>query len=301
MAVVRIGPINAATPTPIAPDGTFDRDSAKRLCRRWLETGLDGVLLLGSMGEGMYLPDDVRSAFVRLALEEVGNRLTLFVSAADVSRERMKRRALEYARMGAPCVVLCLPPNAPAARAVADVKAVADSCPVPCAYYDIPANTGVPLVLGEIRDILGHGNIVAFKDSSGNDLIAQGLTSGGLRPKDVKLLDGNEYRTAFSAALGYDGVLHGGGALTARWVRAIWSQARTGDLRQAIEADREKALFLAAVYNRFSRPLQNTVGQKYALMLLGCLDSEAVVIDQTLDEASRNRIRAAVDAHRSRL
>jgi 4-hydroxy-tetrahydrodipicolinate synthase len=294
MPELRIGPINAASPTPLGPDGELDLPSAHRLCRRWLEVRLDGVLILGSMGEGSFLSEATRNQFVTTALEAAGNQLTVFVSAADQSFARMRERAAAYAKIGAPCVVLCSPPAVTPARAVADIKRLADACPAPCAYYDVPARTGVVLTLADILDILGHPNIVAFKDSSASEVIAQGITSSALRPAGVSLLDGVEYRTAFSAALGYDGVVHGGGVLTARCVRAIWNLAKQNRFPEAIDLDRENALFLATVYNRLSRPLQNTIGQKYALQLLGVFDSPWVAIDQSLDAASRARIEKAV-------
>jgi 4-hydroxy-tetrahydrodipicolinate synthase len=201
--------------------------------------------------------------------------------------------------MGVRCVVLCVAGGVSPQRAIADVKSVADACPVPCAYYDVPSRTGTALTLNDILDLLSHPNIVALKDSSGSEVIAQGVTSPEFRPKDVTLLDGVEYRTVFSQAVGYDGVLHGGGVLTARRVRAIWQLAASGRLREAVELDRQNALFLAGVYNRFSRPLQNTIGQKYALQLLGVLDSPAAAVDQVLDAASRARIEALVNEHRT--
>jgi 4-hydroxy-tetrahydrodipicolinate synthase len=293
-----IGPVNAATPTPLNPEGEFDCPSAQRLCRRWFDMSLDGVLLLGSMGEGDLLSDAARCAFLQTALTETGDRLTIFASAADRSRQRMKERALAYAGMGAHCIVLCAPPGVSPQRAVDDVKAVADACPIPCAYYDVPARTGVALSLQDILSILAHPNIVAFKDSSTSEVIAQGVTSPERRPNGVRLLDGVEYRAAYSAALGYDGVLHGGGVLTARRVRRIWELAQAGRFREALALDRENALFLATVYNRLSRPLQNTIGQKYALHLLGVLDHPAVALDQSLNDESRARIAQAVKAHR---
>jgi len=293
-----IGPINAATPTPLLPDGSLDRVSAKRLCKRWLDLRLDGVLLLGSMGEGPYLSDATRNAFVEVALQDAGDRLTLFASAGDVSRARMMERALRYADLGVHCVVLFLPPKIPASRAIEDVLAVADACPVPCAYYDVPANTGTPLVVNEILEILSHPNVHVMKDSSNNPLIAQGLTDPELRAEDCRLLDGAEYHTTYSYQLGYGGVLHGGGVLTGKWVRTIWESMRSGRIDEALEMDRRKTRFLASVYSRFSRPLQNTIGQKYALKVLGVFDHEAVVIDQALDDASRARIEQAVEVHR---
>jgi dihydrodipicolinate synthase/N-acetylneuraminate lyase len=299
MRKLQIGPINAASPTPLNADGELDRPSARRLSRRWLDLQLDGVFVLGSMGEGGLLSDATRTAFLEMALDEAGDNLAIFVSAADSSLARMRERALTCAKMGAPCVVLCIAPGVSPARAVDDVKRIADACPVPCAYYDVPSRTGTALALNDILRILAHPNIVAFKDSSTSEVIAQGVTSSEFRPIGVSILDGVEYRTAVSAALGYDGVLHGGAVLTARRVRAIWELAQAGRFREAFELDRENALFLATVYNRMSRPLQNTIGQKYALHLLGVLDDPAVVVDQLLDDESRARIASAVEAHRS--
>lgn len=300
MSELRVGVVNVATPTPLKPDGSFDAASARRLCKRWVDHGIDGVLIIGSMGEGPYLTDDVRNAFVELALQEAGDRVTIFASAADTSRLRMEERALRYARMGAHCVVLCLPGvNTPPPKAVADVKAVAELCPAPCAYYETPENTGTALVLNELLDILSHRNIKVLKDSSNNALISQGLTAPEYRPLGVKLLDGIEYRTPISRLLGYDGVLHGGGVLTGRWVRRIWDTAGEGKLADAMAMDRAKAMFLARVYNRFSRPLQNAMGQKYALKLLGVLDHDTVAVNQSLDDAARTRIREAVAEYRN--
>lgn len=298
MANLQIGPINAATPTPLTACGCLDYGSASRLAARWREVGLDGVLLLGSMGEGSLVANQDRVAFLELALAEAGDQLTIFACAADSSRERMREQALQYASMGAPCVVLAIPRGVSVAKGIADVKAVADSCPVPCGYYEVPAATGVALNAQEIACLLSHENIVALKDSSNNPLLSQALTSEHYRLPGVKILDGVEYRTAYSRAMGYDGVLHGGGVLTARRVRAIWEMGCNGHAAEAMELDRDNSLFLGTVYNRFSHPLQNTIGQKYALKLLGILDSEAVLVDQALDESSKTRISAAVEQNR---
>lgn len=291
---MHLGKVNAATPTPLRADGSFDAASAKRLCQRWRAIGLDGVLLLGTMGEGLKLSDAVREAWVELALAEVGSKVTCFASAADVSRERMIARARRYAALGAPCVVLCLPPQVPAPQAIADVLAVADACPVPCGYYEIPANTGTALLLEEILQVLAHPNIVVCKDSSYNALLAQALTSPEYRPPRVKLLDGNEYRTVETALLGYDGVLHGGGVLTARWVRRIWELVADGRIAEAVALDRAKSLALGQLYNRFRPPLQNIAGQKYALQLLGVLDCPRTVDGQELSADDRKRVEGVV-------
>ncbi len=293
----QLGPINAASPTPLCADGGCDLEAARNLCRRWREIALDGVLILGSMGEGPMLSDKTRDDFVEVVLLETDDALPVFVSVADVSRQRMLERARRYVKMGAKWIVVTAPPGQSNGRVLADVKSIADACPVPCMYYEVPVNTGVTLQLDDLLDLVSHPNVRAIKDSTGNALLAQALTSEQYRPQGVTLFDGTEYHAALSAALGYDGVIHGGGTLTALAVRAIWAAACEGRWEEAFRIDRENSLFLASVYNRFSRPLQNIAGQKYALQLLGVFQSIECCVDQAVDDLSRARIEQAVTAY----
>ena len=287
---VRIGPINAATPTPLLPDRSFDYGSGKRLCQRWVDVGLDGVLILGSMGEGLLLAEQARTAFVEQALSEIGDRLTIFVSAADYTSENMRRRALQYSAMGAHAVVLSAPVGAAPQDALEQVLKVCDACPAPCVYYEVPPVTGVALSAEQIATILAHPNVCAFKDSSNNPLLTQVLTAPDRQRNGVQFLDGVEYRVSLSSYFGYDGVIHGGGVLTARLVRSIWEKVQQGPTAEARELDRQNSLFLGRVYNRLAGPVQNVAGQKYALKLMGILEHEALLVDQRLDDASRHRI-----------
>jgi len=137
-----------------------------------------------------------------------------------------------------------------------------------------------------------------MKDSSGNDLLSNVLPA--YKPDGVSLFHGTEYRIAHTALLGYDGALHGGGTLTGKHVRMIWEAAKAGRIDDAIKMDRINTICLATIYNRFSsNPLQNILGQKYALTLLGALDHAVDVECQQLDDASKARVKKAVDEHRS--
>src|SRR6185369_826148 len=96
--------------------------------------GLDGVLLLGSMGEGMLLDESIRTSFVETALADAGGQLSIFVSVADHTAEQMRERAIRYARMGASCLVLAAPVGISAAEAVKQVLDLCDTSTIPCAY-----------------------------------------------------------------------------------------------------------------------------------------------------------------------
>lgn len=75
--------------------------------------------------------------------------------------------------------------------------------------------------------------------------------------------------------------------------------AKDGRMREAFTLDRERTLCMGQLYNRFSHPLQNIVGQKYALRVLGCIAHEATAVHQPLDDASRERIEKTVEEFRA--
>ncbi len=300
MSNVELGVIHAATPTPVMPNGELDKAGAKKLFKRMVDIKLDGVLLLGTMGEGSLLPESTREDFVESAVKDLKGKLNLLANASDSSRSRMLAQSKRYEALGVDCIVLCLTPKVSMRKAIEDVHAVAESMDIPCVFYNIPATTGQTPVLDEINEILSHPNIIALKESSGNSLIAQGLTQKNGRPDGVKIFDGDEYRSAYSAMLGFDGVLHGGGVVTAKIVREIWRCGQVSDWMQATELDRLKSLCLAKIYNRFSSPLQNIAGQKYALQLLdGFGEYVDVLADQKLSQSDRGRVEQAVESCRS--
>lgn len=289
------GPVNAAVPTPLDPDGRVDVASIPKYIDRLVGLGLNGAMILGTMGEGRFLSNADRDLMVEKTLEAAGDRITIYCTVADASRALMIERAKRYVKMGAHAIVVCITPGRPAPKGITDVHAVADASEKPCAYYDIPVNTGVNLVLNQLLDILTHDNIKVMKDSSGNDLVAQALPAH--KPDGVSIFHGSEYRIAHTALLGYDGCLHGGGALTGRHVRMIWNAVKEGRIDDALKMDRENTLCLAKIYNRFEPNLQNVLGQKYALHLMGAMDHACDVDRNTLPDDAKQRVKQAVDAH----
>lgn len=297
-----IGPINAALPTPLDTNKNLDEESLRRLCSHCIEIGLDGIFILGSMGEGTLLPESARARAVEIVQEELGSRdIKIFVSAADVSAERMRERAERYASLGADYAILMIPQNLSIEKGIDELHRVADSSEIPCGYYEVPVVTQRALSFNQLKRVLAHDNIHIFKDSSNNALFAQGISEGLLKEANVTTLDGVEFRAAFSARLGYDGVLHGGGALTARRVRRIWQLVSDGRLEEAIELDRRNSLFLAAIYDRFLTATRATIGQKYALKLLTVFSDESLLLDQELDADARERIGAVLSEHHDEL
>ena len=86
--------------------------------------------------------------------------------------------------------------------------------------------------------------------------------------------------------------------MTGRGVRCIWTAAKAGEMQKAMELDRINSLCLGGIYNRFSGPVQNISGQKFALKLMGLFSDERTIVDQPLDEAAYRRIASVLEENR---
>jgi 4-hydroxy-tetrahydrodipicolinate synthase len=166
----RIQGVFPPIPTPFDGAGRLDRRALADNVRRWMKTGLTGVLALGSNGEAALLDEDecdtvlevVRGAVPkdRLVLAGVGRESTRLTVAAT-------KRA---GRLGADAVLVRTPfffksQMTPEAL-FAHFSAVADASPVPVLLYNLPGVTGVTLTLPIVARLAEHQNIVGIKETS---------------------------------------------------------------------------------------------------------------------------------------
>ncbi|NDC79050.1 MAG: dihydrodipicolinate synthase family protein, partial [Chitinophagia bacterium] len=90
----RLGGLVIAMPTPLKENEDLDAASFRRLIDHCIGEGADGVMILGSMGEGVALADNVREEAMEVAREHVDKRVPLLVTVSGAST----RRTIEYAR-----------------------------------------------------------------------------------------------------------------------------------------------------------------------------------------------------------
>jgi 4-hydroxy-2-oxoglutarate aldolase len=158
-------------------DDELDTEGLKSNVRRWMGTGLAGVLVLGSNGEGPMLDAEESYRAACAAREEVPADRTLIVGAGEESTHATIGAVRRAAKAGAD-VVLVRTPSYFKSQMTADVLvrhyiAVADASPVPVLPYNVPGFTGVKLPAEAVARLASHPNIPGVKDSSA-DLVQIG-------------------------------------------------------------------------------------------------------------------------------
>lgn len=134
-------------PTPFLPDGELDLGSVPGLVAFVRATGVDGMTILGVLGEAGRLGDAERTAVLRAVLDAAGGSIPVCVGVSHASTHRAIAFAREAEAAGAHSVMLAPPPlPRPTDAALRrHYLAVASAISVPVVVQDHPASSGVPM------------------------------------------------------------------------------------------------------------------------------------------------------------
>lgn len=138
---------------------------------RWLESGLDGVLVFGSTGEYVYLTDDERRPLLAAARRAVPSDRLFLVGCGAESTATALRYLREAADEGADAALVVTPVYYTRGDTAAQRRHytyLADHSPIPVLLYSVAPYTAYDLPVDLILELAEHPNIVGIKDSSGD-------------------------------------------------------------------------------------------------------------------------------------
>lgn len=293
--------VYSASITPLTEDGGLDVDGLGRIFERNVRHGVDGIFILGSMGEWQCFDSAFRDRLVAESVRALAGRTELLVGITDVSTEAAldnMRRAAEHAFDS---YVFMLPKNG-VSDPVREVCRVLDAADRPVYYYHCPPNNGIELSLAQFEAILSHPNLKGIKNSASNMWLRRELIllkqEKGLKPV---LLEGQEWAADEALLVGYDGMLCGMGALGSRFMVGIARAVDGGDVAEAVRLQNR---FIGLFHGVYGAGLETVwVGQKYALKCLGLCASERTLAQrmEALTETRKREIEACVEAFRKEL
>lgn len=149
--------------TPFHDDESLDLESLERMIRFMARAGLDGVTVLGVLGEANRMLDAEREQVVRTAVKAAGGRLPIIVGASHSGTRAALGLSQMAQELGAQAVMIT--PHAEAVpsdeRVFEYYKTIAGGIGIPVVLQDHPASSGVhmgaPLMLRLIAELPGIG------------------------------------------------------------------------------------------------------------------------------------------------
>ena len=269
----------SATITPLLDNGALDKEGLKKIFERNIRHGLDGIFILGSMGEWGSFSDSFKEELVAESAALTSGKLDLLVginaTSLPLSLENMKR----CSQFKFDSYVYMLPGRTSSLNPVKSVLTVLDKADRPVYFYYCPPNNNINFSLDDFAAIMAHPNLKGIKNSSSNMWLRRELLLLK-RDKGFKtlLMEGQEWAVDEALIAGMDGMVCGMGALCSKVMVNI---ARAVDREEYKEAVRLQNLFIEIFHGIYGIDLANVWnGQKYALVKLGLCETPYTIAQE---------------------
>lgn len=252
--------------TPFDTDEQINYDYMKYNLDRWGETDLDGIVVLGSNGEFVYLNEEEKLEQVKFVKNNFNSEKKIIVGTACESTKGSIELSKKIADLGVDAVLL-LPPNYFKGGMKEDVlykyfTDVANATPIPVMLYNMPGNTGINLSSGLIARLSKHPNIAGIKDTSGSIVQISEIVRD--TDDDFAVFAGNAGYLLPALAVGARGATLALANIMPEECCKLVSLFREGKQDEARELQLKMIGINFAVTGRFGIP-----ALKYALDLLG--------------------------------
>ncbi|MFO1487889.1 MAG: dihydrodipicolinate synthase family protein [Verrucomicrobiota bacterium] len=236
--------------TPVTEAGQLDEAAVQRLVENLVEEGLSGIFVLGTTGEGAFVPEDARRRLVECAAKQINGRCLLYAGLGDLSPENFGI-ANDYLRAGADAVVVHPPISkpVPVAELGSWYRALLDQCQGPVVLYNMPMTTKVSIPLDAIEQLLGHPRLVGVKDSENNPArIEELLRRFGGQP-DFSVFIGVGALMEKGLRLGADGIVPSVGNLVPKACENLCTFAQRKDWT-GVDREFSRMSTVAALYQK---------------------------------------------------
>lgn len=260
----KLGRLITAMVTPFNEEGEVDYEEAKRLALALLNSGSEGVLVVGTTGES---PTLIREEELRLFSEvksAVGQRGTVIAGTGSNSTAEALEATKEAERIGVDACLLVVPYyNKPTQEGLYQhFKTIAESTSLPCILYNVPSRTVVSLSADTVIKLSQIDNIIGIKEASSNLGAISKIISN--TKKDFLVWSGNDGDTLPILTLGGYGVISVASHLVGNQIREMIYSFINGKTSEATNIHRRLMPLINALFI-----VSNPIPIKYALNHIG--------------------------------
>ena len=276
--------------TPMLADGSIDWAALDSLIEWHIASGTNGIVSVGTTGESATLDVNEHLEVIRRTVEVVAGRIPVIAGTGANATSEAIHLSQAAERIGADACLLVTPYyNKPTqAGLIAHYSAIAKEVSIPQILYNVPGRTACDLLPETVAQLAESPLIVAIKEASGE---ASRVTDIRFRCGDeCYVLSGEDGLTLEMMELGAVGVISVTANVVPRLMADFCRSHASGRREEAERLDEQLQPLHAAL---FLEP--NPIPVKWALHLLGRVDSGIRLPLQSLSEAHRKRLMAVLE------
>jgi len=255
---------------------------------RWITTGSDAIIAVGTTGESATLDFDEHTEFVRRTVGLVAKRVPVIAGTGANSTSEAVYMTRQAQEAGADACLLVTPYyNKPTQEGLYQhYKLIADSVAIPQILYNVPARTACDLLPETVERLAGIPNIVGIKEASTLERLQELVRRCGDR---LAVFSGDDGIAAAAMLSGAKGVISVTANVAPRAMRELSDAALAGDHARADAIDGRlaglhKALFLES----------NPIPVKWAVNQLGLIPPGIRLPLTPLSKSFQPAVRAAM-------
>ena len=161
---IRLKGVYTIAPTPFKDDGSLDVESIPLLVDFLVSVGIDGITILGVMGEAGKLLDSERDEIIRAAVEASADRIPICVGTSHAGTYGCVAYSRRAEELGAYALMVAPPKLARGTdeALMRHYRQVAEAVDIPIVVQDHPTSTGVTMSVQFIADIAKYDSKCRF-------------------------------------------------------------------------------------------------------------------------------------------
>ncbi len=157
-----------AATTQFRQDQSLDVEATVRHVETLIEAGVDGLVMLGTVGENTALDPSEKRDLLKATIEAAAGRVTVLSGVAECSTALACRYAEEAATLGADglMVLPAMVYKSDGRETMAHFRAVARATDLPIMCYNNPVSYGVDISPEMFAELADEPTLLAIKESS---------------------------------------------------------------------------------------------------------------------------------------
>lgn len=286
----KLAGVFTALVTPLK-EGKVDVEAYDRHVQRQLDSGVHGIVPVGTTGEAATMTEEETATLIRIAVQRARGRAFVLAGAGSNDTATAIKKAKQAEELGADGILVVTPYyNKPTQEGLfAHFSAVAQAVKVPVILYSVPGRTGVELAADTAARLAqAHANIVGIKEAGGRvERVTELRLACGER---FVIHCGDDGLAVPFYSIGADGLTSVASNLIPHELVEQYAAFRQGDMVRALQLhdrvfDLVKHLFIES----------NPVPVKAALAAQGLMSAEVRLPLTTLSKNSQEALAASMD------
>ena len=260
----KLGRLLTAMVTPFDEQGEVDYEQAKRLAIALLNSGSEGLVMVGTTGESPTVTWEEELRLFSEIKSAIGKQGAVIAGTGSNSTAEALEATKEAEKIGVDACLLVVPYyNKPTQEGLYQhFKTIAQGTTLPCILYNVPSRTVTSLSADTVIKLSQIDNIIGIKEASGNFEQISRIISHAR--EDFLVWSGNDSDTLLILALGGYGVISVASHLVGKQIREMIDSFTSGKIDEAAGIHRRLLPLINALF-----VISNPIPIKYAVNYVG--------------------------------